>query len=87
MVWGDPCDEARVEAVLSEGLPGALDYLEGEAPADGFLFGEIGLADIGVGDLLPQRGLCRFRDRRRALAARPPAGSPERSPMIASTAS
>lgn len=49
LVWGDATHEARVEAVLNEDLPGALDYLEGEAPADGFLFGEIGLADIGVG--------------------------------------
>ena len=48
MIWGEATDEARVAAVLDEGLPGALDYLEGEAPANGFLFGEIGLADIGV---------------------------------------
>jgi glutathione S-transferase len=48
IVWGDACDEARVQAVLSEGLPGALDYLETEAPANGFLFGEIGIADISV---------------------------------------
>ncbi len=48
IVWGDACDEARVEAVLNEGLPGALDYLEGVAPENGALFDEIGLADIAI---------------------------------------
>jgi len=60
MVWGDATDEARVEAVLAEGLPGALDYLEGEAPADGFLFGEIGLADIAVATFFRNAAYARF---------------------------
>lgn len=60
MVWGDPTDEARVDAVLNEDLPGALDYLEGEAPADGFRFGEIGLADIGVATLFRNAAYARF---------------------------
>jgi glutathione S-transferase len=60
MVWGDPCDEARVEAVLNEGLPGTLDYLEGLAPTDGFLFGEIGLADIGVATFFRNAAYARF---------------------------
>jgi len=47
-VWGEPGDAARIESTLSEGLPAALDYLEGEAPAAGYLFGEIGLADISI---------------------------------------
>jgi len=38
---------------MTEGRAGnayqvTLDYLEGELPADGFLFGDIGLADIAV---------------------------------------
>lgn len=47
-VWGEPGDQARVEKTLAEDAPAALDYLEGELPASGFLFGEIGLADIAV---------------------------------------
>ena len=47
-VWGEPADEARVEQSLNHGIPAALDYLEGELPADGFLFGEIGVADIAI---------------------------------------
>ena len=48
LVWGEPGDAARVERTLSTDLPAALDYLEGELPQDGFLFGEIGLADIAI---------------------------------------
>jgi len=48
LVWGEPGDQARIEKSLSEDIPDALDYLEGEVPADGFLFGDIGLADIAL---------------------------------------
>jgi glutathione S-transferase len=47
-VWQEPPDEARVAATLKHGLPQALDYLEAQLPADAFLFGEIGLADISI---------------------------------------
>ena len=48
LVWGEPTDEERVAKTLNEGIPAALDYLEGEVPADGFLFGDIGVADIAI---------------------------------------
>jgi glutathione S-transferase len=48
LVWGEPADEARVQKALDEDIPTALDYLEGELPAEGFLFGEIGVADIAI---------------------------------------
>jgi glutathione S-transferase len=48
LVWGEPGDAGRVERTLSTDLPAALDYLEGELPEDGFLFGEIGLVDIAI---------------------------------------
>jgi glutathione S-transferase len=48
IVWGEPGDAARIEKTLAQDVPAALDYLEGELPADGFLFGEIGLADISI---------------------------------------
>ena len=47
-VWGEPGDAARVERTLAEDVPAVLDYLEGELPAQGFLFGAIGLADIAI---------------------------------------
>lgn len=48
VVWGEPGDQARIEKTLAEDVPAMLDYLEGQLPADGFLFGEIGLADIAI---------------------------------------
>jgi glutathione S-transferase len=48
LVWGEPGDQARIEQSLNEDIPTALDYLEGEFPSEGFLFGEIGAADIAV---------------------------------------
>ncbi len=48
IVWGEPGDQARIEKTLGEDLPRELDYLEGQLPGEGFLFGEIGLADISV---------------------------------------
>ena len=47
-VWGEPGDQGRIDNTLAVELPAALDYLEGELPGDGFLFGEIGLADIAI---------------------------------------
>jgi glutathione S-transferase len=47
-VWGEPGDQERIEKSLNEDIPAALDYLERELPADGFLFGEIGVADIAI---------------------------------------
>jgi glutathione S-transferase len=47
-VWGEPSDEARIAKAVREDAPAALDYLERELPAAGFLFGTIGLADIAI---------------------------------------
>jgi len=47
-VWGEPGDTQRIAKSLAEDIPAALDYLETQLPADGFLFGRIGLADIAV---------------------------------------
>lgn len=48
-VWGEPGDSDRIARMLAHDIPTALDYLEGQLPGEGFLFGgEIGLADIAV---------------------------------------
>lgn len=47
-VWADGGDKERAAKTLQYDAPGVLDYLEGQVPADGFLFGEIGLADIAI---------------------------------------
>jgi glutathione S-transferase len=47
-VWGEAGDETRIERSLATEIPAALDYLEGQLPDSGYLFGSIGLADISV---------------------------------------
>ena len=47
-VWKEPGDAARIERSLTTDIPAALDYLEGELPESGYLFGSIGLADIAI---------------------------------------
>lgn len=47
-VWNEPGDQSRIDRTLSTELPKALDYLEGELPVSGYLFGDIGLADIAI---------------------------------------
>jgi glutathione S-transferase len=48
IVWGEPGDQARIDRTLAEDLPRELDYLEAQLPPKGWLFGEIGLADISI---------------------------------------
>jgi glutathione S-transferase len=48
LVWGHPGDQARIATALTQEIPAALDYLERQLPASGFLFGDIGLADISI---------------------------------------
>lgn len=48
LVWGEPADEERVAKAQDEDIPAALDYLEGELPASGFLFEDVGVADIAI---------------------------------------
>ena len=47
-VWKEPGDQGRIDKSLSTDIPAALDYLEGELPESGYLFGAIGLADIAI---------------------------------------
>jgi glutathione S-transferase len=48
LVWGEPGDETRIERSLETEIPAALDYLEGQLPEKGFLFGDIAAADIAI---------------------------------------
>ena len=47
-VWGEPGDQARIDKSLSSDIPAVLDYLESQLPGNGYLFGELGLADIAI---------------------------------------
>ncbi|OHB26947.1 MAG: glutathione S-transferase [Phenylobacterium sp. RIFCSPHIGHO2_01_FULL_69_31] len=59
-VWNEPGDQARVDKTLAEDAPAVLNYLEGEVPVEGFLFGTIGLADIALGAFFRNAGFVGF---------------------------
>jgi glutathione S-transferase len=61
LVWGEPGDAARIEQTLAEDAPAALDYLEAQVPEAGFLFGEIGLADIAIASFFRNAFYAGFR--------------------------
>jgi glutathione S-transferase len=60
-VWGEQGDRELVEQTLKQDVPGVLDYLEGEAPAQGFLFGALSLADIAPACFFRNAGWVRFQ--------------------------
>jgi glutathione S-transferase len=60
-VWGEKTDEAVVARTLAEDVPAVLDYLEAQAPAAGFFFGELSIADVAVGAFFRNAGFARFR--------------------------
>src|SRR5205085_8458562 len=60
LVWGEPGDQSRIEKALNEDAPAALDYLERELPADGFLFGDIGLADVAIASFFRNAAYAEF---------------------------
>ena len=41
-------DEELVSKIIDKQLPPLLDYLEGVVPAEGFVFGEFGMADMSI---------------------------------------
>jgi glutathione S-transferase len=47
-VFGTPTDDAALAKTLAEDVPHVLDYLEREAPAEGFAFGAPSIADYAV---------------------------------------
>ena len=60
-VWGEPTDTAVVEKTLREDVPQILDYVETQAPAEGFLFGEVSIADIALACFFRNAAFARLR--------------------------
>jgi glutathione S-transferase len=60
-VWGEKGDAALVARTLAEDVPQVLDYLEGELPAEGFLFGGLGIADASIASFFRNAAFARFR--------------------------
>jgi glutathione S-transferase len=47
-VWGEAPDEGIVERAIREEIPAILDYLEGQVPLSGWLFGALSIADVSI---------------------------------------
>ncbi len=61
-VWGEKGDREMVDRTLKEEIPTVLDYLEGQAPADGFRFGDtLSVADIAIAAFFRNAGWVRFQ--------------------------
>ena len=78
MVFKQEVDEAAVAKIIDKKLPPMLDYLEGEVPVDGFIFGEFSVADMSLASPFinagSQRGPLLVRPLR---GPRAPGGKPE----------
>jgi glutathione S-transferase len=48
MVLKQEADEELVAKIIDKQLPPVLDYLESEVPAEGFIFGDFLIADMGL---------------------------------------
>ena len=47
-IWQKPRDKEKIARIVAEELPVVMGHLEKLAPADGFLFGAVSIADISV---------------------------------------
>jgi glutathione S-transferase len=59
-VWGEKTDQALLAKTLAEDVPQVLDYLEGELPRAGFLFGDPSTADVAIACFFRNAALARF---------------------------
>src|SRR5262245_1687053 len=60
-VWGEPTDDAVVTKTLAEDIPQVLDYLESLAPAEGFFFGALSIADVAVATFFRNAAFARYQ--------------------------
>jgi glutathione S-transferase len=60
-VWGEPTDHELVARTLAEDVPAVLDHLEHQAPADGFLFGTLSIADVAIACFFRNAAFARYR--------------------------
>lgn len=59
-VWGIPTDQEILARTLERDIPHILDYLEGEVPADGFLFGPLATADVSLATFFRNAAFARY---------------------------
>ncbi|MDP3937758.1 MAG: glutathione S-transferase family protein [Deltaproteobacteria bacterium] len=60
-VWRKKTDTAILNRTLTEEIPHVLDYLEGELPAEGYIFGDPTVADIAIASFFRNARFAGFR--------------------------
>jgi glutathione S-transferase len=60
-VWGEPPDEAVLQRARDVEIPQAMDYLESELPAEGWLFGPLSRADVAIAAFFRNAAFARWR--------------------------
>jgi len=59
-VWGEKTDREKLQHTLEVEVPAVVDYLEPLLPAQGFLFGELGIADAALAAFFRNAAFARF---------------------------
>jgi glutathione S-transferase len=59
-VFKRPVDEEAVNKIIDEKLPPMLDYLEGQVPEDGFIFGDLTVADLALASPFVNAGYAQY---------------------------
>ena len=59
-VFQEEGDRAIIQHATEVEIPGALDYLEGQLPAEGFAFGELSIADISIASYVRTASFVRY---------------------------
>ena len=60
-VFNQPTDDQLVERTINVDIPKVMDYLETQLPAEGFLFGGIGIADLSIAAPFRNAAFVRWR--------------------------
>ena len=60
-VFGGKTDDAVVARAIDTDIPHILTYLEGVVPADGYVFGELSIADISIAAFFRNAMFARYR--------------------------
>jgi len=59
-IFGEKTDTTPVQQAREVEIPAALDYLETQLPAEGFIFGELSIADISIASFFRMAGFVRY---------------------------
>lgn len=60
IVFKQPVDEEAVGKLINEKLPPILDYLESQVPSEGFIFGDLTVADLALASPFVNAGYAQY---------------------------